>query len=471
MRKKVLWIAVGALVLVSVAAAAIIVSMGRGPAQKEKSHPNVLLLTVDTLRADHLGVYGYSRNTSPHLDAFAKDGVVFQKARCNWPKTTPSFVSMLTGTYGRTNGVTGKCRKPLPGELTTIAEAMKRNGYATAAVVDNPNLSVKYQFNQGFDHFVEIWEQPGANNAAKVVSHALDWLRKNRRQPFFFWVHLVDPHAKYTPPRGFDTLFLKDALYRRNDRVLKLTNQWDGINRTKTRLGDHLNLNYYIAQYDGEIAYADSQIARLFDEMKRQEIYDSTMTIFTSDHGEELGEHGIYFEHGYQVYEATMHVPLIIRYPDGIDGGREVSENLTLLRLAPTILDYCGIPAIPQHQGKSLRPLLEGRDEDRKVVCSEGGYRNRNTGKHHEVVYEGEWKLIHYSNNGYGLFNLAEDPGERNDLSRQQKTICLRLKKELQQFKRYENKSVTEPPTDESQDNEEMSEAMQKQLKALGYID
>lgn len=468
-RKKLGWIGAGALVLMAVVAVTAATSLGL----LEKRRPNVLLLTVDTLRADHLGVYGYRRNTSPNIDAFARGGVVFKKARCNWPKTTPSFASMHTGTYGRTNGVQGVCRQALPLELTTIAEVMKANGYATAAVVDNANLSKRFQFDQGFDHFVEIWEQPGKDDATKVMDHALGWLRESRQQPFFLWVHLVDPHAKYLPPPDFDKMFLNDELYKTGDRMLEVKNGYGGIHRVRTQLGDHRNLNYYQAQYDGEIAYADSQVARIFDEMKRRDIFDGTLTIFSSDHGEEMGEHGLYFEHGIRVYEATLHVPLIVRYPEKIRGGQEVPDNLTLLRLFPTILDYCGIPPIAQLQGKSLRTLLEGRGERQRAVYTEGGYRNKTTGRYNAVVYEGDWKLIQTSGTAYKLFNLAADPAEQVDLARKNRRVFQRLKKKIRLFDRFQKQppKAAPPPAPSKKGDDAMSEATRNQLKALGYME
>jgi arylsulfatase A-like enzyme len=439
--------------------------------QKKTELPNVFLLTVDTLRADHLGIYGYSRNTSPNIDKLAKRGVLFKRAMCNWPKTTPSFASMLTGTYGSTNKVRGGCRQKLPLKWTTIAEALENNGYHTAGIVNNANLGVKFQFNQGFKDFIEIWEKPEPDNCVTVTDYAIKWLKENHEKHFFLWVHYVAPHAKYEPAAPYNEMFLNDVFSSNSqDNILPIIpyeskSYRDGI-RENVYLEPHNNLNYYISQYDGEIAYVDSQIKRLIDEFDNLNLFNKTLTIFTSDHGEELGEHNIYFEHGTAVYQTTMHVPLVFIYPGRIGSDKIIYGNNSLIDIFPTILDYCGVKPIVQFEGRSLRSAINGSLSLDETVFSEGGYRNRKTKKYHSVLYKDDWKIIHKSTNDYELYNLANDPKEQSNLIEIEKEKAKMLIKELSLMEKREDskkEKITKPP--------QLSEKSKKQLRSLGYME
>lgn len=433
--------------------------------------PNVLLLTVDTLRADHLSSYGYPRRTTPNIDALVEEGVLFKNAMCNWPKTSPSFASMLTGTYGRTNLVRGGTKIKLPLRFTTIAEVMLENGYRTGAVVNNGNLGVEFQFNQGFQDHIEIWKKSEPKDCVGVTNHALEWLKKNHGQDFFLWVHYISPHTLYQPAPPYDKMFVDDEFYKKlPDKKLKLTRNYkNGIHEKRAYLKPHRNLSYYISQYDGEIAYVDSQIKRVFEALKELEIFDNTLIVFSSDHGEELGEHKQYFEHGIQAYQTTMHVPLIIRYPKGITGGKVIEANLTLVDLFPTILDYTGIAPGDYLEGKSLRRFIERKKKSdrRDAVFSEGGYKNKKTEKYHSIVYRNTWKLIHHSGGRWELYNLKKDPNEQRNLIRESIDIATSLKKELTGWENHDKSNGFE----EKANTENISEETRNQLKSLGYLD
>ncbi|MCP4605399.1 MAG: sulfatase-like hydrolase/transferase [Proteobacteria bacterium] len=444
------------------------------PAIEKKApvkRPNVLLLTIDTLRADHLSSYGYPRRTSPNLDTLAKEGVLFKNAMCNWPKTTPSFASMLTGTYGRTNRVRGGCGKKLPMKFTTIAEVMLENGYRTGAVVNNANLGVEFQFNQGFQDHIEIWREPMPKDCVTVTDQALKWLKQNHKQDFFLWVHYISPHTQYRPAPPYDKMFVKDKMYNESpDRKLRVRNTYHkAIHKKNAYLEPHRNFSYYISQYDGEIAYVDSQAKRIFEALKELGVFEDTLIIISSDHGEELGEHGSYFEHGKFAYQTTMHVPLIISYPRHIPAGGVINNNLTLIDLFPTIVDYSGITPGDYLEGTSLRRFIDKKVKIKKrsVIYSEGGYKNRKHNRFHSVIYRNSWKLIHNSHDNWELYHLRKDPQEKRNVFDKSVKVATSLKKKLTAWESQNKSNGSEEKTDISN----ISEETKQQLKSLGYID
>ncbi len=448
----------------------------KGQSNSPAEPPNVLLITIDTLRADHLGTYGYPRKTSPAIDSLAKRGVQFERTMCNWPKTTPSVVSFLTGTYGTTNGVRGGCQQPMPTDLLSIAEVFEQAGYATAAVSNNPNLSINYQFNQGFEEFFEIWEED-PSNCETVTSKALEWIEATSTKPFFLWVHYLTPHTLYTPKTPYDEEFVDDGLHEEPDRILPIFNgtYFGGLNRKLTYLAPHTNLHHYISQYDGEIAWVDEEVGRLLKNLDFLGLSSDTLVVLTSDHGEELGEHAYYFEHGTQVYQTTMHVPLILSFPDRIPAGKTISHYTTLLDLFPTLLDYAGIDIPESAEGESLSGLIEGAHTKTVPVFAEGGYRNRETGRYSTVVWNDNWKLIHVSDGTYRLFNLERDPDEQTDILLENKGAARRLIRLLDRFEKRLGIKKKKPNNRMNSDNSnkpvsELSERTRAQLEALGYL-
>ena len=341
---------------------------------REPENLNILLISIDTLRADHMSCYGYERKTTPNIDELARRGVLFENATVNWPKTTPSMASMLTGTYGRTSGMIGGCRMKLPLELDTLAEVMKRKGFVTGAVVNNANLGKEFQFDQGFDALVEMWRKPPPVSCVNVTDEALAWLERNTDKKFFLWVHYLAPHAAYEPAEPYKTMFIDDQIYENfADLNLPVKSSFqNAIHKSKAFIKPHTNHAYYVSQYDGEIAYVDSQVKRIADFLKKRKLDSRTLLIITSDHGEEMGEHELYYEHGFNAYEATMHVPLILIYPGQIPAGRRIRDQLVLVDLFPTITDYAGIGAPEQLEGRSLRPVIKGRSRSTEPVFSEG---------------------------------------------------------------------------------------------------
>jgi len=294
-----------------------------GAQQLSKSSPNVVLITIDTLRADHLGCYGYKQIKTPNIDALAAEGRRFERAFAVVPVTLPSHTTILTGTYPMLSGMHDFSVNKLSAAQPTLVSVLKSAGYATGAVVAAAVLDSRFGLNQGFDfyydHFdfsrldeanLDQMERPG-NEVADV---ALDWLGKHYGKKFFLWMHLYDPHFPYNPPEPY-----------------------------KAEYGGR--------PYDGAIAFDDEQVGRLVRFLKDKDVYRNTVIVLAGDHGEGLGEHGEK-THGFFIYNSTMHVPLILRVPG--EEPRTVADTVSLVDLMPTVLSAIGLKIPAQVQGKNL---------------------------------------------------------------------------------------------------------------------
>ncbi len=330
---------------------AALFSAGQAAAQ-EPERPNIVLITIDTLRADHLSSYGYHLLTTPNLDRFAEQGVRFERAYTTIPLTGPAHTSLFTGRYPQETGarVNGQ---PLASDarLLTLPRILEKNGYQTAAFVSAWPLTKRLtHLDRGF----EIYDQDlgrkfqmlnSYRNAEDVTPRVLSWIRLSPKQPFFLWVHFFDPHGPYELKEEF----------------VDLESNPDGDYRTEPvdeEMAERLR------NYDSEIAYTDHYVGKLLDELEVQGLQDSTVVVVASDHGESLGERG-YIGHGRQLYENIVRIPLMIRYPLKVPAGEVVGENVSLLDVAPTLLDLAGIePPLP-YQGKSLRTFFDDSSENK----------------------------------------------------------------------------------------------------------
>ncbi|MFZ1946250.1 MAG: sulfatase [bacterium] len=375
--------------------------------RRTQSGPDVILISVDTLRPDHLGCYGYSRDTSPALDAFAAEATVFDNCYAQAPATRPSVAAMLTGLYPH------ECRvftnsDNLPYILQTIPDYLRERGYRTLAVSSNFVLGPNSGFNQGFDVFdhnleeLELVRSVPERIAEKTTDAAVRLLEQNRDGSVFLWIHYQDPHGPYTPPAPFDTAFIDPA---GQPRRVAFSSSLSGVGGIPTyqRIGDNDDFNYYLGRYDGEIRYFDVHFRRLLEALKEMGLYDNALIIFTADHGEGMGEHDYYFAHGEYVYNSLIKVPLVVRYGTGSSGRRQ--DLVALVDVLPTVLAAVG--AEPD-SGLVGRNLLE--DEPRPLAVFseiEGKYS----------VVEGGMKLVlHADPQEALLFDLRDDPGEERNL-------------------------------------------------------
>lgn len=436
---------------------------------------NVLLITIDALRADHLGVYGYPRPTSPNIDRLAGQSVTFRRAVSQWPLTSPSFAALMSGTYGHTNGLMRTTAQRMPDRPLMLAELLKAGGYSTWAAVGNVNLARVFNFDQGFDTYQELWRADDARKTARTTDVGLDLLKRaSAEKPFFLWLHFFDPHARYVPPEPFDQMFVGDRYFDGSWRVsLYKGDETDlgGIS-TKVSLGREDRVAYYVAQYDAEIRYVDEQVGFLLKTLEERGLAGNTLVVLTADHGESLGDHNYFFEHGRFPYDDCVHVPLIVRAPGEPRPGETVRSPVQSIDIVPTILDLAGLPADPQAEGKSLRPLLRGEHPtgDRwDYAFTESGftldYQRSITSERYKLVYvpdAGDRRIM--TGRELELYDLQADPRETRNLIDERPEVAALLKRQLWRW--MANGGPAAPPPAEVR----VEGQAEEQLRSLGYI-
>jgi arylsulfatase A-like enzyme len=454
------------------------------------ARPSILLLTVDTLRADHLSSYGYRRPTSPVLDRLAAEGVRFTLAQTQWPKTGPAFASMLTATYPKDNGNVREIGTPVPCTRRLLAEELLALGYQTRAVVANGAVGREFFFDQGFEEFAEAWkgaksepEIEVATRAGHVTDLALEQLeRVDPARPLFLWVHYLDPHMPYAPPEDARDRFQDDGAFPPGPKIeidrSKHRRVTGAIGRSQVIDGRD-ELDFYVARYDAEIAYADREIGRLLEGLRARGLYDRMLTVFTADHGESLGDHDYYFDHGMLPFQDSMRVPLAIRWPGAVPAGVDV-HAVELLHLAPTLLEAAGkrLEGGRWAQGTSLLPRLLGRASGEGTLAySEAGQATRR--KWTKAVTDGRFKLIWVPTQqeqrkvagvgvDFALYDLEADPGETTNVADRHPEVVERLQRKLWTWFEATPFQV-DVDTEQCADRETAPETVE-QLRALGYL-
>jgi len=399
----------------------------------QKPAPNVILVTIDTLRADHLGCYGYKQIKTPNIDALAADGVRFERAFSVVPVTLPSHTTIMTGTYPMLSGMHDFSGNKLSPQQPTLASVLKGSGYNTGAVVGAAVLDSRFGLNQGFDYYYDHFEFSRLEEAnldemerpGNVVADlTLDWLSKNWQKKFFLWMHLYDPHFPYNPPEPYSREY-----------------------------ADH--------PYDGEIAFADAQLGRLISFLKEQKLYDNSIIVVTGDHGESLGEHGEK-THGFFIYNATMHVPLIIHLP-GNFAGRVVSDPVSLVDLMPTILAAAGIDIPAQVQGKDLLPELKSKPEIQDRDLYGESFLPRIHFNWSELRGAENTKYHFIDAPRPELYDLAKDPGETHNVLADKKAVAEEMRAKLAGLIRQYSAGK------ELAEKTGLDPALMERLKSLGY--
>ena len=377
---------------------------------------NVLLVTIDTLRADHLGIYGYKRPTSPRIDALGRAGTVFESAYTAWPKTRGSMVIMLTGRAPSRNGYS-KTHPVLLDFNPTLASVLKEAGYTTAAVVDNPNVAAQNGYAKGFDSYRETWEEASlateADRMRAITDVGIAFVRSAPAdRPFFLWLHYVSPHAPYTPPPPFDKKFL-DATAASGPRLGTVPDFHGGIPKRWAVRGQD-RLGYYVAQYDGEIAAVDQEVGRLVDALDASRAGKKAVLVLTSDHGESLGEHDYYFDHGEDLFEPSLAVPLLAVVPGGKAGVRSRVFASTL-DVVPTILDAVKVSYPPDLGGVSLLGAIMGKTAPGRERLFAQNDRNL------VATWDHRFKVVgtpEEEGMRFALYDRSSDPAEMHDVSK-----------------------------------------------------
>jgi choline-sulfatase len=346
--------------------------------------PNLLLVTIDTLRADHLGTYGHAAGETPTADRLAREGVLVEDATAHAPQTGPSHASILTGRLPYEHGIRDNFSPPLRPGLPTLASVLRGEGYDTAGFIGSITVSSRTGLDRGFEVFDDPFTRQGERRlvtgserrAGEVVDAALAWLGQPHERPFFAWVHLYDPHAPYEPPEPYDH-----------------------------RLAD---------PYDGEIAYADEELGRLVAFLDEQHLRGSTPVVLTSDHGEGLGEHGE-DEHLLFVYDATLHVPLILSWPGVLPEGERVPGQFRSVDLVATTLELMHVPASGVGGTSRAAALRHATRLPASESYAESLYGSLHFGYAPlRALRTGGWKYVEAPR--AELYDLAADPGETRNL-------------------------------------------------------
>lgn len=430
------------------------------PQSKSRGNLNVIIYLVDTLRADHVASYSKRQIRTPYIDKFASEGVLFESAfsQCSWTK--PSTASLLTSTYPSFHGAITR-HDALTDAITTLAEYLKDNGYLTGAFINQPNISADFGFSQGFDSYVETYCQIMERPLFSLHMNQLifPWLEKNANRPFFLYIHTIDPHDPYTPPPPYDSMYDSDYKGSINGSVKTIQQILGGKLKVSQRDIQHLE-----SLYDGEITLNDLAFGELIERLKKLQLYDSTLIIFTSDHGEEFYEHqGL--KHGLTLYDEQIRIPLIMRLPSHFPAGIRISPTVRLIDIMPTILELLNLSTIDQCQGKSLIPLITG---EVKSLIEEIYLEEDLDGAVLQSVRGKRWKLISYPKTGFlELFDLDQDPKEIHNLAAQYPELTNSL---MEMVRRWHQEQIEKRAGLHRPEIKKLSEETIKQLKALGYL-
>ena len=401
------------------------------------ARPNVILITLDTVRADRMGFLGSKKQLTPHLDAFARQGVVFEHAYSQAPITPVSHATILTGTFPQFHGVRNFGDR-LPPTVPLISDILHAQGYRTGAFVSSIILDPKNGFASGFERGFDRYDagfhrqKTGEKREASMqrrgevtLEHVLAWLGQKKGAPFFLWMHLWDAHDPYNPPEPFRTRFAG-------------------------------------APYNGCIAYLDATVEKLFDYLRQQGVYDNSLIVLAADHGESLGEHGE-LTHSIFLYDSTIHVPLVIKLPGNRDAGQHVAATASLVDVAPTILQALGTTPPAAMQGRSLLSLIGNPNPPDRPSMAVGDHSERSFG----------WSALLALRVGHHLYvraprpelyDLTTDPGELKDVYATDRPLAARLDSQLENFLGRVSAGAPQPL------NGGLDQKSMEKLSALGYV-
>ena len=387
--------------------------------QETQKRPNVLVYVIDTLRADHMSLYGYERPTTPFLDRFGGEGVVFDDCHVQATWTKPSVVSLLTSLYSVTHRVQDFTDTIPPG-ATTLAEVLRGQGYVTATITGNPFSGRNSGLERGVDHLMEYpvlhrvrQESEAGTDSTALNAVAFPWLERHAGEPFFLFLHSTDPHSPYRPPAEFEAKFAdpdETALFERNnDKLRDIGRRYggDAVFQPAEARAKGVDPDRWARlatdRYDGEIAHNDRNIEKLVDKLSELGILENTLVVIASDHGEEFLEHG-WTSHGHSLYQELTHSLLLMWNPRLLPEPRRVPDAVEMVDVLPTVLDLLGIEPEGLLQGNSLVALARGAADDTEHVALssrmpesgtavEGAIPESRTGTY--LWLNKDWKLIY----------------------------------------------------------------------------
>ena len=418
---------------------------------------HLVLVSVDTLRADRLGSYGYARPTSPAIDALAASGVLFEHASTPSPWTLPAHASLFTGHWPARHGVKGH-REGLPAGIATLAERLSAAGFETAAAVNSHHLTDRYGLHRGFDELAYVRESLAAREPSPVLDAVLDWLAMPQRgeRPFFLFVHLYDVHSDYASLPDYEGRFVGQEPAVADGTTAQLL----AFRRGEVALGP-ADAGRLSDLYDAGVAQLDDGVARLRDRLASLGLLDETLLVLTSDHGEEFLEHGGVL-HGRTHYEELVRIPLIFSGP-GLPEGLRVTTLASLVDVVPTVLAVFGLPPAEDVDGIDLSALWSGSEGDPGRVVFYGADHNNRVDDAKRAARRGAFKLLHDRSDGsYALHDLARDPGETRDVSDLHPDVRRALEARIEAYLSLERDAARLAP---------LGPEEAERLRALGYLE
>ncbi|MFC2171003.1 sulfatase-like hydrolase/transferase [Acidobacteriota bacterium] len=425
---------------------------------EQNNLPNVVIITIDTLRADYLACYGNLVVKTPNIDGVAKEGTLFSQTVAPIPITGPSHVSLMTSMYPRTHGIRTN-GVAFQGNGNTLAELLRDRGYATAAFISAfPLKAYSVGLSKGFDVYddsfsfldshselliVRFFDRLGlvygglARRAEATTQKALDWLERKENPPFFLWIHYFDPHSPYDPPPPYDAVY-------------QGTMGTGEVGRRR-------------ALYGGEITYTDQNIGTVVKHLKELALYENTIFIITADHGESLGEHEYYYDHTEYLYEQLVRIPLIVRYPPLFPAGEVIQKQAQVIDITPTVLAITGVDAKQMLYGQNLLSLLNGDSEGTRPNYALLSTYAPEASTDRTAIRTNEWKLIMAQDGEIELYDLESDPGELQNRWGTGHSAGLDLKQKLQELQDV----IPQVTSDEEQ---AIDPDRLEKLKSLGYF-
>jgi arylsulfatase A-like enzyme len=456
--------------------AAVGLACERAPAPAPEL-PNVLLLVLDTTRADALSALGGPEGATPTLDRLAREGVLFTEARATSAWTVPTHGSLFTGLYPSRHGAHHESAG-LPEDRTTLAEVLQAT-HQTAGFTENPHIVWDKGFSQGFEHYDETWRERESWEGPPHTLDALElWLgKRDRARPFFVFVNLMTPHLPYTPPLEYQERFVPTGTARSE---IERFRELDTVHAERFMTGalrlTEGELGVIRALYQAEVAFVDARVERLVATLERDGSLDRTLLIVVGDHGENIGDHGL-MEHQLCLYESLLRVPLIVRLPGAFEGGARRGGPVQLTDVMPSVLDVLGLPREqwPRMQGESLvagdppaeraviaeymRPVRQRRHFARADPTFDFAPFDRRL----KSIQVGPWKLIASDRGETELYHVAEDPDELRDLSGSHPEERDRLEARLRRFAPTFDPAESGEPT--------IDEETERALRELGYVE